>query len=301
MVEGIFCANFASSRGGFRTCRQVWCENCCRPPTQVRFHVNKPYDVDGFEWLKKGDENQFMVGRNGDNFLSLFQCDLCVFRNIHKRDPLEMDGDALSLCCIRCANLDALWLREPSTVRNNLRLLKKGLGHDRSVDQDGHCPELGPMPMADVIGQGVAAQVLLASLEEGKHYKDHKQHDTVRKLRSVCSSLWMASQAGSAHVSSTCRNHKGESVLLTSSPTDSEWHKRFDRGLVKRMGQDVRPQLGFSIDVMLILMKRLERLWEETVDERSKDAMLGAATRAFFEHVNELRRNEGFKADLGGA
>ena len=35
------------------------------------------------------------------------------------------------------------------------------------------------------------------------------------------------------------------------------------------MGQDVRPHLGFSIDIIFVLMKRLERLREETVDEQS--------------------------------
>jgi hypothetical protein len=76
------------------------------------FYINEPEDEDGFVWTKKGDEKRFWVARNGDNLISHFQCDLCVFRNIHRLDPLECHADELALCCLRRANLDSLWSRE---------------------------------------------------------------------------------------------------------------------------------------------------------------------------------------------
>jgi len=55
-----------------------------------------------------------------------FQCDLCHFRNIQRRDPLVGNvKDSLSLRCIRRANLDAMWAREPTTVGGNLREVKR--------------------------------------------------------------------------------------------------------------------------------------------------------------------------------
>ena len=50
-----------------------------------------------------------------------FQCDVYHFRNIQKRnpDPLKYAKDALALSCIRRANLDSVWSREPSTVSRN--------------------------------------------------------------------------------------------------------------------------------------------------------------------------------------
>jgi hypothetical protein len=40
-----------------------------------------------------------MEGRNGDNLLCPFQCDLCHFRNIKKRDPFASDLKDLNLLC----------------------------------------------------------------------------------------------------------------------------------------------------------------------------------------------------------
>jgi RNAse (barnase) inhibitor barstar len=65
-----------------------------------------------------------MEGRDGDNFLCPFQCDLCRFRNIKKRDPFASDLKDLNLLCgIRMANLDAFWARIPGTVKSNLTLM----------------------------------------------------------------------------------------------------------------------------------------------------------------------------------
>jgi hypothetical protein len=49
-----------------------------------------------------------------------FQCDLCHFRNIQKRDPGREDpADIFLLTMIRRANLDAFWSRKSSTVSHN--------------------------------------------------------------------------------------------------------------------------------------------------------------------------------------
>jgi hypothetical protein len=65
-----------------------------------------------------------MEGRNGDNLVCRFQCDLCHFRNIKKRDPFSSDlRDLRLLCGIRRANLDAFWARIPGTVKSNITLM----------------------------------------------------------------------------------------------------------------------------------------------------------------------------------
>jgi hypothetical protein len=66
------------------------------------------------------------------------------------------------------------------------------------------------------------------------------------------------------------------------------------------MGQDVRPQLGFSIEVMLVMVGRLERLWRELQDGDEKDDVIGALAYAVVSYCNALRGNEGFSLDLGG-
>ena len=45
---------------------------------------------------------------------ALFMCDLCHFRRLKWRDPdSSQASDELTLLCIRRANLDAFWAREP--------------------------------------------------------------------------------------------------------------------------------------------------------------------------------------------
>ena len=71
-------------------------------------------------------KERFMVARTGDNFMCMFQCDLCHFRNIQRRSPsVGSMKDQLLLRCIRRANLDAMWAKESSTVANNTRQVRK--------------------------------------------------------------------------------------------------------------------------------------------------------------------------------
>jgi hypothetical protein len=96
------------------------------------------------------------------------------------------------------------------------------------------------------------------------------------------------------------KDTRGQSLLLSACPTDSEWYKRFDKGLRKRMGQDVCSQLGFSIGVMTVMMRRLELLWNESPPGNEKDDVLGAMAYSVISYCNALGGNEGFKMDLEG-
>jgi hypothetical protein len=83
-------------------------------------------DEDGFESVVTGDERRFKEARNGDNIMMPFQCNLCHFRNIQRREPtLACAKDRRSLMFIRRANLNSLWAREPSTVAGNLAQVRR--------------------------------------------------------------------------------------------------------------------------------------------------------------------------------
>jgi hypothetical protein len=63
-----------------------------------------------------------MHGRAGDHLMTPFQCELCHFRNLIARDPLEGDdADVEILEFMRRANLDAFWDRATTTVGSNVR------------------------------------------------------------------------------------------------------------------------------------------------------------------------------------
>lgn len=65
---------------------------------------------------------RFKTARNGDHMICPFQCDMCHFHNIQKRDPIqENHQDELLGKTIRRAILDSLWARESSTVTSNRR------------------------------------------------------------------------------------------------------------------------------------------------------------------------------------
>jgi hypothetical protein len=66
------------------------------------------------------DKHNYRKARKGDFLMCAFQCDLCHFRNIQKREQGKEDpSDAFLLKNIRRANLDAFWARKPSTVSHN--------------------------------------------------------------------------------------------------------------------------------------------------------------------------------------
>jgi hypothetical protein len=156
-MDGVFCGNFCFSRGPFRLCRKVWCAGYYTPRKMVTFFTYEPEDEDGFTWIKKGDEKRFKVARNGDNLLTPFQCELCVFRNLHLREPARTQTDELALCDYRRANLDAFWSRERSTVSSNRLWIKRGAELNQAMDHQSTYPALGPMPLEDLAGYGIAS------------------------------------------------------------------------------------------------------------------------------------------------
>ena len=136
-------------------------------------------------------------------------------------------------------------------------------------------PTLGPMPLADLTGHGVAALELMASTRPKTKHASHSQYDTIRKLRSALSSLRTASPQGGSPNLKAGRDLRGSSIILFDFPTDSEWWKRFLLGMKIRMGQDVRPQkLGFS--------QQAGRLLEGFAKGEPKENTLGALAYSSF-------------------
>ena len=76
--------------------------------------------------VEEGDDERYRCARNGDHLMGVpFSCDLCHFRNLNHRTPdLSNAKDVRTLGAIRRASLDALWAREPGTVKGNLNRLR---------------------------------------------------------------------------------------------------------------------------------------------------------------------------------
>jgi hypothetical protein len=102
------------------------------------------------------------------------------------RDPIpRLAQDVRVLKLIRRANLDALWSREPSTVRGNLTSCRQGADIAASLGfKDKLFRPMGPFPLEDTFGMAAALVMLQSSLKPGKNDK-FVQFGTVRKFRSV--------------------------------------------------------------------------------------------------------------------
>ena len=161
-----------------------------------RFHINKPVDESGFEQVEVKDTNRFLEARDGDHLVCSFQCDKCLFFLLKGRTPIHRNiKDEFLMVCLRRANLDALWAREPSTVSANRRDVNRLIKLSHDVGVEPVFEPLGPFPLEDVQGIFVAVMMLQRSLEPGRH-ATYSQFQTIRKLRSAHSNQYMASVRG---------------------------------------------------------------------------------------------------------
>jgi hypothetical protein len=141
--------------------------------------------------------------------------------------------------------------------------------------------------------------MLLESLKEGRYFKDHKQFDSVRKLRSAFRNVWGAS-VEEASMNFYLGFDDKKKQTISSCPTLSDWFSRFALGCKKRMGQDVRPQLGLSIEAMHAFMTELEAKFLNERCEADRSLIINAGAYAILTFCCSLRGNETFLLDLAG-
>ena len=72
----------------------MWCGPCYQKDESDKFHVNVPEDEDGNEMFgDDSDANRYNYGMNGGQFMTPFQCDLCIFRTLFRRNPRKEISD----------------------------------------------------------------------------------------------------------------------------------------------------------------------------------------------------------------
>jgi hypothetical protein len=215
------------------------------------------------------------VGINGSHLITAFQCDKCWFRNLKGRDPNNHNTDVLLLVAIRRANLDAMWSLEPGTIENNAREIRRGVRESALVGLRPPYPAMGPWEVGDSIGFGIAIQMLLRSLDNGRR-SDYVQYDTVRKLVSAFSNCYHASAIGRPQLVSLAKD-KNKSYY-TKCEAYTPWNEKFRKGCVKRMGQESRQDKALSMLAFVALMNLLETRLQNasTFAERATITAVGA-------------------------
>jgi hypothetical protein len=139
--------------------------------------------------------------------------------------------DQLSLRCIRWANLEAMWAREPFTVANNTRQVRKLVekGKELGYAMGALLVPAGPFPVRDDQLMAVATSMLMRSLD-ARINEAHVQYTTVRPMRSAVHNQWQALIEGQT----ASVMMRGTTKLTTSTcPTNGEWFERFMLGYHK--------------------------------------------------------------------
>jgi hypothetical protein len=247
---GIVCANFGYQRGHFSPCRQAWHGRCYRihpcdpfpqglvPKRTEDLGNEEEEELEGWD-LSEGEryevDSEFKTAPPGDHLMTAFQCELCLFRNIKKRDPIpECEIDKWTSTCLRRANLDAFWSRRPNAVSGNLKEARFAMRCSRShnIDEPLQDFQRGPFPLKYVYGAGMAINLLQRSFDPGRNSATI-QWGTCRKMRSFYSNFVHATPFGTGQLASMTDGKR--STHFTASPTNTPWFIRFMDGMHERL------------------------------------------------------------------
>ncbi|KAL7563498.1 hypothetical protein ACA910_008798 [Epithemia clementina (nom. ined.)] len=316
---GIICASFGYRQGHWSPCKMAAHEHCYRVPLEVdpfpKGLTSRDNDeaVDGdntgpfIEWEVTEKEQikleaMYVCARPGDHLITLFQCKLCHFRNLYKREPQpEAAEDKWALVCMVRANIEAFWSRCLSTVGNNLGEMQriKRIANSLCIDNPFSTFSCRSFPLADTFGMAAAMISLQRSLDKGKNSKTI-QWDTMRGVQSSFSHYAHTTPQGTGGFTMT---DSKRSTHITSSATNTMWFKQFMDGSHECMG-DVKVQdTAITVDVLLGLQVLLESSWKEAEEARDANtvfelATLGAIVTSGFsaglhgEEIGHIRLNE---------
>ena len=222
----------------------------------MRFPVAELKDVEGNVWHQEGVRlRRLNQGTEGAHLCSPFQCELCWFRNLVGKDPvLGVHDQAIYL--IRRSNLDNMAGRAPSTIRGHLMETLTMVQNFERVGLPLPLQPLGPMPLGDSTGMGIAIGMQLKSITAKGRIVQNPQYATVRGVRGTASLNWQTSPFGVGESSSFAKG-KGR-VRPTSCPTQSDWFYYFCLGMELRMGSQAQPDHAVQMGALVHLLNLIK-------------------------------------------
>ena len=258
---GVICANFGFARGTSRSCTGAWCAACFQPHHFDVCETVIPRDFNGASLAEVEDEARFKRARPGDHLCCPFQCPDCQSQNIRGRGltPGEPASDAFECFSIRCT-LDAFWSRSTRTVGGHVREVNFILKYADVLGITHPLPRLGPFPLGKHLGMKEAIMLVMRSREPGRG-GGTIAYATARRLRGTYTTLWEASPDGFSDLVLTSGSVKGRFVL-THAPSEGRWYQRFAQGVSARMGDIVRQDRAYTIEIVLAVVAAFEREWQ---------------------------------------
>ena len=257
---------------------------------------------EGNAWKRKTTKSDFLRGVNGAHIMQPFQCDLCWFRNLQKRDPVTTSyKDSMLLAHIRRVNLDLIWSRSANTsytsVFKNSNRLSLSLGL-----KPRHFPQ-GPWPVADEVGFQIAIEIVAASMLEGNTSKNYQQFDSIRTIRTMHQHLYESGPLHDNRVFKTTGEQHGKTVIVRTSqcPTDSLFFTRFMQGCLSRMGKEVKSDMALDSGILHLILGNLNNEWHNNATSVERKRLIGlVGCYLVVSFACSLRGNEGFMMDLQG-
>lgn len=268
--SGIVCANFGTTRGRFSPCQGAWCAECFSPHDLDACIIKIPLDFEGTSLAEIEDLNRFKLARPGDHVCCTFQCPNCQSQNIRGLDLTDsIQDEAFECLCIR-ATLDAFWSRSTHTVGNHVREVRHMVRYGTALGLVP-LPPLGPFPLGKHHGMLQAILLEARATEKGRK-NETVQYGTARGTRATQTVVWEASPSSGSDIVLSSGSAKGKYVA-TLSPSESRWYSLFNKGVSARMGDVVRQDRAYSMDVLLALIAMYEEEWKQLQYEIPLESM----------------------------
>lgn len=221
-----------------------------------------------------------MSARNGDHLFTLFECEYCAFYRLKRTTPKPtVDDDKLLLEFIRRANLDAFWVRRPSTIANLLGSFKEYRDTCQLLGFNAFNDRARLKASADY-GMRTALVMLWKSLKPGKHEETIK-YSTLRGFRKMTTDVEQTLDDGKG--SKMVMRDKGFYRDIQCHPTDSTWFRHFNLGLKTRIGERTKQDLAMSPEVVKGVLGLFDEEWRAAVNDGGwVRARLAAEGACFF-------------------
>jgi hypothetical protein len=292
----------------------MWCGSCYTSPQEINFYVKKlqpAYEEDNVvdedrlvpSWGNREQvETDFRQARDGDHLMVPFECDVCNFKKLKPDSSYNNNTEnSLLKACIRQIMLDSFWSRATSTVRANKEKTRLALELSNSVGLESPYIFTEFLPPYDHCGYEVAIQMLLASKRPGRHSQEYTQYDTIRKIRTAFSNFSRASVQANLSVTAL-GDDKGYAQRLVQDQVSSYWFSKFFQGCKRRMGQDWRPNLALTVELITRLFRQTKDRYINTLGSNQQDKMdwLVFGFYIVVTYTLSLRGPEGLLVDFGG-
>ena len=166
----MLCANFCYSRRGWPLCQECWhgyffSDNLDREP----YYYGVMEDLEGIPWnynTKYELSNKHLT--SGMHLFITFLGLTCHFCNLQYRLPKSSANDRVVTSHITSFILDAIWGREPSTIKNHMLEVNRNFIKFKAIVKAVSYPSLGPHPVKYLFGMSPLVYMLIYNHQKYK-------------------------------------------------------------------------------------------------------------------------------------